>query len=136
MFRRPPRSTRTDTLFPYTTLFRAGAALRHLWHNRLRRAAVPRAADRHRGERRTALDRQRRLPAPAVGVPETLLRRVARMGPVAPPPRPEPARAPALLRSAPGHVGAAHGPTATRPPVIFYRHRGASPHLGRPWHTS
>src|SRR3546814_5754795 len=34
MIRRPPRSTRTDTLFPYTTLFRskAGASLhvRHL----------------------------------------------------------------------------------------------------------
>src|SRR3546814_2429626 len=27
MIRRPPRSTRTDTLFPYTTLFRALAAL-------------------------------------------------------------------------------------------------------------
>src|SRR3546814_16853481 len=26
MIRRPPRSTRTDTLFPYTTLFRAGDA--------------------------------------------------------------------------------------------------------------
>src|SRR3546814_15858213 len=26
MLRRPPRSTRTDTLFPYTTLFRSGAA--------------------------------------------------------------------------------------------------------------
>src|SRR3546814_1445907 len=25
MIRRPPRSTRTDTLFPYTTLFRAAA---------------------------------------------------------------------------------------------------------------
>src|SRR3546814_4631069 len=25
MIRRPPRSTRTDTLFPYTTLFRASA---------------------------------------------------------------------------------------------------------------
>src|SRR3546814_3427910 len=25
MVRRPPRSTRTDTLFPYTTLFRAGS---------------------------------------------------------------------------------------------------------------
>src|SRR3546814_2654519 len=32
MIRRPPRSTRTDTLFPYTTLFRSlGAA-----HSRLR----------------------------------------------------------------------------------------------------
>src|SRR3546814_14433860 len=30
MIRRPPRSTRTDTLFPYTTLFRSmGAAHRH-----------------------------------------------------------------------------------------------------------
>src|SRR3546814_6829951 len=26
MIRRPPRSTRTDTLFPYTTLFRPGTA--------------------------------------------------------------------------------------------------------------
>src|SRR3546814_10546269 len=26
MLRRPPRSTRTDTLFPYTTLFRSGVA--------------------------------------------------------------------------------------------------------------
>src|SRR3546814_13650570 len=30
MIRRPPRSTRTDTLFPYTTLFRSGLALDHL----------------------------------------------------------------------------------------------------------
>src|SRR3546814_20546297 len=27
MIRRPPRSTRTDTLFPYTTLFRSGGDL-------------------------------------------------------------------------------------------------------------
>src|SRR3546814_12281291 len=27
MIRRPPRSTRTDTLFPYTTLFRSGLHL-------------------------------------------------------------------------------------------------------------
>src|SRR3546814_2577091 len=27
MLRRPPRSTRTDTLFPYTTLFRSGRCL-------------------------------------------------------------------------------------------------------------
>src|SRR3546814_17500922 len=27
MIRRPPRSTRTDTLFPYTTLFRSVASL-------------------------------------------------------------------------------------------------------------
>src|SRR3546814_13180058 len=29
MIRRPPRSTRTDTLFPYTTLFRSGLDHRH-----------------------------------------------------------------------------------------------------------
>src|SRR3546814_10571290 len=29
MIRRPPRSTRTDTLFPYTTLFRSFRAQRH-----------------------------------------------------------------------------------------------------------
>src|SRR3546814_8495290 len=27
MYRRPPRSTRTDTLFPYTTLFRSTSAI-------------------------------------------------------------------------------------------------------------
>src|SRR3546814_7548892 len=34
MIRRPPRSTRTDTLFPYTTLFRS----RKLFQRRLARA--------------------------------------------------------------------------------------------------
>src|SRR3546814_1482128 len=37
MIRRPPRSTRTDTLFPYTTLFRSldalGIALAHHQHD-------------------------------------------------------------------------------------------------------
>src|SRR3546814_18606590 len=31
MIRRPPRSTRTDTLFPYTTLFRSPRVTRRLW---------------------------------------------------------------------------------------------------------
>src|SRR3546814_9130974 len=43
MIRRPPRSTRTDTLFPYTTLFRSGG------HHRLR--AARRLAGRGAGER-------------------------------------------------------------------------------------
>src|SRR3546814_10824868 len=39
MIRRPPRSTRTDTLFPYTTLFRSGnEALEPLVTDRARRA--------------------------------------------------------------------------------------------------
>src|SRR3546814_6677991 len=38
MIRRPPRSTRTDTLFPYTTLFRSQAQTRQVprapgWYN-------------------------------------------------------------------------------------------------------
>src|SRR3546814_3556338 len=32
MIRRPPRSTRTDTLFPYTTLFRSASAPRDRRH--------------------------------------------------------------------------------------------------------
>src|SRR3546814_13670107 len=42
MIRRPPRSTRTDTLFPYTTLFRSkDQGFRHvLEHNRHRRVPV------------------------------------------------------------------------------------------------
>src|SRR3546814_7028498 len=45
MIRRPPRSTRTDTLFPYTTLFRSvpryisGEEIRHRPHHRSRPAA-------------------------------------------------------------------------------------------------
>src|SRR3546814_4454519 len=31
MIRRPPRSTRTDTLFPYTTLFRSRVDLRFMF---------------------------------------------------------------------------------------------------------
>src|SRR3546814_2698476 len=33
MIRRPPRSTRTDTLFPYTTLFRSGVQGRPIAHD-------------------------------------------------------------------------------------------------------
>src|SRR3546814_4425451 len=35
MIRRPPRSTRTDTLFPYTTLFRSHGLERGEWRRRL-----------------------------------------------------------------------------------------------------
>src|SRR3546814_2070306 len=61
MLRRPPRSTRTDTLFPYTTLFRArvgagiGAAPR-----RRQRGAHFRAARRGDRGRRRALWRPAR----------------------------------------------------------------------------
>src|SRR3546814_12660436 len=42
MIRRPPRSTRTDTRFPYTTLFRSGTAT----SPRLNRSPVPPARPR------------------------------------------------------------------------------------------
>src|SRR3546814_13214182 len=47
MIRRPPRSTRTDTLFPYTTLFRSveGGGIDHLDLHRLLRLAVALAAN-------------------------------------------------------------------------------------------
>src|SRR3546814_13699131 len=35
MRRRPPRSTRTDTLFPYTTLFRSIAKTVRIWLQRI-----------------------------------------------------------------------------------------------------
>src|SRR3546814_11566676 len=60
MIRRPPRSTRTDTLFPYTTLFRSGdqRVLALAWRNH-----------RCRGEGDVHLRRSRRgFADPAAGV--------------------------------------------------------------------
>src|SRR3546814_16241664 len=51
MIRRPPRSTRTDTLFPYTTLFRSLALDRE---------------DRHVGDR-AEIDLAAAMPHPALG---------------------------------------------------------------------
>src|SRR3546814_5299511 len=55
MIRRPPRSTRTDTLFPYTTLFRSvavGADAAQVERREARAAVVHRAAGagRHAGQ--------------------------------------------------------------------------------------
>src|SRR3546814_6220812 len=41
MIRRPPRATRTDTLFPYTTLFRSAFGHRPLRARRVSRAPPP-----------------------------------------------------------------------------------------------
>src|SRR3546814_15934741 len=67
MIRRPPRSTRTDTLFPYTTLFRSpgrqrrepGASPDRLYPAEIPRARRGRDADR---ARRRARDRSRAYP--------------------------------------------------------------------------
>src|SRR3546814_3061608 len=57
MIRRPPRSTRTDTLFPYTTLFRsdeaeAGRGEEHPQQELPDRPATRDAGDEHADERR------------------------------------------------------------------------------------
>src|SRR3546814_9370971 len=53
MIRRPPRSTRTDTLFPYTTLFRSALAARgHPARRPLVQQARPVRQARLRGARR------------------------------------------------------------------------------------
>src|SRR3546814_18400886 len=59
MIRRPPRATRTDTLFPYTTLFRSGAAPAHLRLARMHRPDLAGKAQAvalgdHRGGRSAA----------------------------------------------------------------------------------
>src|SRR3546814_4683083 len=59
MIRRPPTSTRTDTLFPYTTLFRSLHRLRNLAHQFDRQQAVSQVGlfDPHEiGEFETALE--------------------------------------------------------------------------------
>src|SRR3546814_14194936 len=61
MIRRPPRSTRTDTLFPYTTLFRSPRKAAALGH-----AAIRRKCKRHLGHGRRDLPRAVRSTAPWV----------------------------------------------------------------------
>src|SRR3546814_2572732 len=69
MIRRPPRSTRTDTLFPYTTLFRS------FWRPRISGAAVilaPRKMPDHRAAPAsggTAIGADRRPTPPRAGLP-------------------------------------------------------------------
>src|SRR3546814_7910259 len=48
MIRRPPRSTRTDTLFPYTTLFRSST---RPFASLLRKHGGPRTSREHRTSR-------------------------------------------------------------------------------------
>src|SRR3546814_6847875 len=69
MIRRPPRSTRTDTLFPYTTLFRSGREQQRQAADQSDRGTHHRKGARCLGERRQrkkrffaeqALDRQPR----------------------------------------------------------------------------
>src|SRR3546814_662139 len=55
MIRRPPRSTRTDTLFPYTTLFRSHRSdSKSRWDVTFRRCGDLSAPRLEGGERRSA----------------------------------------------------------------------------------
>src|SRR3546814_15006272 len=56
MIRRPPRSTRTDTLFPYTTLFRSRPGVRYCFR-------IGDQTDRHRRRRPLCPVRRIRWPA-------------------------------------------------------------------------
>src|SRR3546814_14624383 len=58
MIRRPPRSTRTDTLFPYTTLFRSGvAAVARRVADVVHAVAADHANQVRRSHRRTGVER-------------------------------------------------------------------------------
>src|SRR3546814_19906919 len=73
MIRRPPRSTRTDTLFPYTTLFRSVGGVAPTCGKRVTLFPVPhspfppretaRIRNRHRGLLGRRLGRRRRARA-------------------------------------------------------------------------
>src|SRR3546814_9056623 len=51
MIRRPPRSTRTDTPFPYTTLCRSGRGIANVGCEQQRQAAAARRAVTERDDR-------------------------------------------------------------------------------------
>src|SRR3546814_17164875 len=71
MIRRPPRSTRTDTLFPYTTLFRSdGAGPR-------RRAGHPICSAGYEGDGKADDDPAENRPRHHPGRRKTVARRVA-----------------------------------------------------------
>src|SRR3546814_12089654 len=66
MIRRPPRSTRTDTLFPYTTLFRSTPHRRSFVLSS-RRGAFGRRSAKLRPPRCATAARERPLPADSTG---------------------------------------------------------------------
>src|SRR3546814_7261256 len=84
----PPRSTLSDTLFPYATLFRSpGLPLRAAARDDPPHGVPPARAERRRGARR-------RLPAGAAG------RLLPRLPPAAPPLHPGPPARPGAGRAA------------------------------------
>src|SRR3546814_17077553 len=87
MIRRPPRSTRTDTLFPYTTLFRSiGAGRYPRLRRQLDRRSVDRAWPANAERERRAADRLAQRP------PDRRFPRAARSADRGDPARRPPAR--------------------------------------------
>src|SRR3546814_4738851 len=60
MIRRPPRSTRTDTLFPYTTLFRSDLVVGFRFEERIEHLLTPLQRAVRRGHRPHRLQLRRR----------------------------------------------------------------------------
>src|SRR3546814_15018768 len=73
MIRRPPRSTRTDTLFPYTTLFRS-----HLGGIRSRSGAIPHKSKLQSGQLSSIGQRHQQAHLPVDAVTARTWRNAAR----------------------------------------------------------
>src|SRR3546814_12141948 len=84
MIRRPPRSTRTDTLFPYTTLFRSPPQLRQIYRARYRAGLLGPALCWRAVQ--FAADGERRHPRRAAGRPRAADRCGSRRARIPPPP--------------------------------------------------
>src|SRR3546814_12958799 len=69
MIRRPPRSTRTDTLFPYTTLFRSRVGHAPVQNERLDDEAHDGEEKPERNHRMHPTELQGCKPVPQVGAP-------------------------------------------------------------------
>src|SRR3546814_12614480 len=84
MIRRPPRSTRTDTLFPYTTLFRSRTHcnLVWCWHNTGKRMAETVILTSERENEAPPIGYDAPVEAGVTGLPmEQVLRHPARTNP-------------------------------------------------------
>src|SRR3546814_17818344 len=101
LIRRPPRSTHTDTLFPYPTLFLSDSACAPRDHRSRWRSSVRPPASA-RGTRRS-----RARPCPARRPPNIAARDRGSTGPVRPGCRDTPRAAAAI--GAGGQIGRAHG---------------------------
>src|SRR3546814_12040265 len=139
MIRRPPRSTRTDTLFPYTTLFRsnveggpgergmaavaAGAGFEHVALDEVLLPPGPVAHQRGAAQQRLPVGAELAVPLQlAAGVGEAQVG--AMVGPATVPQRPDPRAfhgpAAEVLGLVVTHVRA-HAPPPHRPVVVIVR---------------